>query len=128
MDYQLFITSGMREAYVHGTPARAAVTAGVRAGRTVVTAAGIIMIAVFSGFIFSDAAIIRPLGFGLAFGILADAFLVRMLLVPAAMHLLGRSAWWLPKWLDRILPDVDIEGAALERRHESAHGVPAQPA
>jgi RND superfamily putative drug exporter len=118
MDYQLFITSGMREAYVHGTPARAAVTAGVRAGRTVVTAAGIIMIAVFSGFIFSDAAIIRPLGFGLAFGILADAFLVRMLLVPAAMHLLGRSAWWLPKWLDKIIPDVDIEGAALERRHE----------
>jgi RND superfamily putative drug exporter len=125
MDYQLFITSGMREAYVHGTPARAAVTAGVRAGRSVVTAAAIIMIAVFSGFIFSDAAIIRPLGFGLAFGILVDAFLVRMLLVPAAMHLLGRSAWWLPKWLDRILPDVDIEGAALERRHETRPGVPA---
>jgi RND superfamily putative drug exporter len=121
MDYQLFLTSGMREAYVHGTPARAAVTAGVRAGRSVVTAAGIIMIAVFSGFIFSDAVIIRPLGFGLAFGILADAFLVRMLLVPAAMHLLGNSAWWLPRWLDRVLPQIDIEGAALERRHEQVH-------
>ncbi|WP_433088101.1 MMPL family transporter [Dactylosporangium sp. CA-052675] len=117
MDYQLFLVSGMREAYVHGAPARLAVRRGLHAGRAVVTAAAIIMIAVFAGFIFSESATIRPIGFGLSFGVLVDAFVVRMLLIPAAMHLLGRSAWWLPKWLDRILPDVDVEGAKLERTH-----------
>ncbi|GAB2586354.1 membrane protein [Paractinoplanes abujensis] len=120
MDYQLFLVSGMREAYAHGAPARLAVRQGVHAGRTVVVAAAIIMIAVFGGFIFSNTAIIRSLGFGLAFGVLTDAFLVRMLLIPAVMHLLGRSAWWIPRWLDRVLPDVDVEGAALERNHPAA--------
>jgi RND superfamily putative drug exporter len=117
MDYQLFIASGMREAFVHGVPARVAVTAGVRGARAVVTAAAIIMISVFGGFIFSHLAMIRPLGFGMAVGVLFDAFIVRLLLMPALMHLLGRSAWWLPKWLDRILPNVDVEGASLERAH-----------
>lgn len=117
MDYQLFLTSGMREAFVHGSTARVAVAEGFRAGRSVVIAAGMIMVAVFGGFVFSDSVMIRSLGFGLAFGILVDAFVVRMLLVPAIMHLLGRAAWWLPRWLDRILPNVDVEGAALERRH-----------
>ena len=120
MDYQLFIASGMREAYVHGLPARTAVVAGVRGARAVVTAAAIIMIAVFGGFIFSHLAMIRPLGFGMAVGVLFDAFVVRLLLMPALMHLLGRSAWWLPKWLDRILPNVDVEGASLERDAASA--------
>ena len=117
MDYQLFLVSGMREAYAHGAPAQVAVQHGLRAGRAVVTAAAIIMISVFAGFIFSHDATIKPIGFGLAFGVLLDAFVVRMLLIPAAMHLLGEHAWWLPKWLDRILPDVDVEGAKLERRH-----------
>ncbi|GAA2320622.1 MMPL family transporter [Glycomyces scopariae] len=117
MDYMLFIGSGMREAYAHGAPARQAVVLGVRAGRSVVTAAAIIMMAVFGGFIFSHSTMIRPIGFALAFGVLVDAFLVRMLIIPALMHLVGDKAWWLPKWLDRILPDVDVEGAALERRH-----------
>ncbi len=117
MDYQLFLVSGMRESYAHGAPARVAVQHGLNAGRSVVTAAAIIMIAVFSGFIFSHDATIKPIGFGLAFGVLLDAFVVRMLLIPAAMHLMGESAWWLPKWLDRILPDVDVEGAKLERSH-----------
>ncbi|MBX9246497.1 MMPL family transporter [Actinotalea ferrariae] len=121
MDYQLFLTSGMREAYAHGADARRAVTQGVRAGRAVVTAAAIIMIAVFGGFVFSHTAIIRPIGFGLAFGVLVDAFLVRMLLVPALMHLAGEKAWWLPRWLDRVLPDVDVEGAKLERAHHALH-------
>ncbi|MEV4276629.1 MMPL family transporter [Actinoplanes xinjiangensis] len=132
MDYQLFLVSGMREAYAHGAPARLAVQQGVHAGRTVVTAAAIIMISVFGGFIFSNTAMIRSLGFGLAFGVLVDAFLVRMLLIPAVMHLLGRSAWWIPRWLDRILPNVDVEGAALERAHPVAHhpshSEPAEPA
>jgi RND superfamily putative drug exporter len=124
MDYMLFIGSGMREAYAHGVPARLAVVHGVRAGRSVVTAAAIIMIAVFGGFVFSHSTMIRPIGFALAFGVLVDAFLVRMLIIPALMHLVGDKAWWLPKWLDRILPDVDVEGASLERRHP--HREPAE--
>lgn len=121
MDYQLFLVSGMREAYTHGASAKVAVQRGLHAGRSVVTAAAIIMISVFSGFIFSEASIIRPIGFGLAFGVLLDAFIVRMLLIPAAMHLLGKAAWWFPKWLDRIVPDVDVEGAKLERSHPQSH-------
>ncbi|WP_127791783.1 MMPL family transporter [Agromyces sp. LHK192] len=119
MDYQLFLSTGMREAYVHGAPARLAVARGFRAGRSVVIAAGLIMISVFGGFVFAESTMIRSIGFGLAFGVLIDAFVVRMLLMPALMHLLGKSAWWIPKWLDRILPDVDVEGAALERRHHA---------
>ena len=121
MDYQLFLVSGMREAHAHGASARVAVQHGLRAGRAVVTAAAIIMTSVFAGFIFSHDATIKPIGFGLSFGVLLDAFVVRMLLIPAAMHLLGEHAWWLPKWLDRILPDVDVEGAGLERSHPVRH-------
>jgi putative drug exporter of the RND superfamily len=121
MDYQLFLATGMREAYVHGAPARLAVAQGFRAGRTVVTAAAIIMIAVFGGFVASESVMIKSFGLGLALGVLFDAFIVRMLLVPAVMHLLGRSAWWLPRWLDRVIPNVDVEGAALERRHPVHH-------
>lgn len=121
MDYQLFLGSGMREAYAHGAPARIAVVQGLRAGRAVVTAAAIIMISVFGGFVFSHSAMIRPIGFALAFGVLVDAFVVRMVLIPALMHLVGDKAWWIPRWLDRLLPDVDVEGAALERRHPHEH-------
>ncbi|CDJ98826.1 Predicted drug exporters of the RND superfamily [Microbacterium sp. C448] len=121
MDYQLFLASGMREAWAHGAPARLAVAQGFRAGRTVVTAAALIMVAVFSGFITSESVIIKSMGLGLALGVLFDAFVVRMLLMPALMHLLGQSAWWLPRWLDRIVPNVDVEGSALERRHPVHH-------
>ncbi|MCL9665867.1 MMPL family transporter [Curtobacterium albidum] len=129
MDYQLFLVSGMREAYAHGASAKVAVQRGLHAGRAVVTAAAIIMISVFAGFIFSESSTIKPIGFGLAFGVLVDAFVVRMLLIPAVMHLLGKSAWWIPKWLDRILPDVDVEGAKLERSHPGDdRGHRAEPA
>jgi RND superfamily putative drug exporter len=121
MDYQLFLTTGMREAWAHGAPARLAVAQGFRGGRTVVIAAALIMIAVFSGFITSEAVFVKSIGLGLALGILFDAFVVRMLLVPALMNLLGESAWWLPKWLSRIIPNVDVEGSALERRHPVHH-------
>jgi len=117
MDYQLFLGSGMREAHAHGAPARLAVAAGVRGGHTVVTAAAIIMVSVFGGFAFSHMVLVRPIGFGLAFGVLVDAFVVRLLLMPALMHVAGDAAWWLPGWLERLLPNVDIEGAALEREH-----------
>ncbi|GAA2727363.1 MMPL family transporter [Cellulomonas aerilata] len=125
MDYQLFLTSGVREAYAHGATARQSVAEGVRAGRAVVTAAAIIMVSVFAGFVFSHIAVIRPMGFALAFGVLVDAFVVRMMLVPAFLHLVGEKAWWLPRWLDRVLPDVDVEGAQLERDHPSPP-VPAE--
>ena len=114
MDYQLFLASGMREAYVHGMKPKDAINFGVHLSRSVVIAAAIIMISVFGSFIFSHTAMIRPVGFGLAFGVLFDAFIVRLLLVPALMSLLGKGAWWLPRWLDKILPDVDVEGAKLE--------------
>ena len=117
MDYMLFLTTGMREAYVHGAPARTAVVLGIRAGRSVVAAAAIIMVSVFGGFIFSESAIIPAIGFALAIGVLLDAFVVRMFIMPALMHLVGDWAWWLPKWLDRLIPNVDVEGAALERQH-----------
>ena len=120
MDYQLFISSGMREAYAHGTEARLAVQRGFVQGRAVVAAAAIIMVSVFGGFVYADDPYIRPIGFGLAIGVLFDAFLVRLLMVPALMHLLGRHAWYLPKWLDRILPNVDVEGAALTQAEPTA--------
>ena len=130
MDYMLFLGTGMREAYAHGASAREAVDLGFRAGRSVVTAAAIIMVSVFGGFIFAESAMIRPIGFALAFGVLVDAFVVRMLIIPALMHLFGKGAWWLPRWLDKILPDVDVEGAKLERRHphvaESEEPEPAE--
>ena len=115
MDYQLFLVTGMREAHVHGYPARTAVVRGMVGGRAVVTAAAIIMTSVFAGFIFSHMAMIRPMGFGLAMGVLLDAFLVRMTIIPALMTLLGEKAWWFPRWLDRILPNVDVEGESLQQ-------------
>ena len=113
MDYQLFLASGMREAFVHGNSAKDAVNFGIHLSRAVVVAAAIIMVSVFGGFIFSHTMMIRPVGFGLAVGVLVDAFIVRLMLVPAALTLLGDKAWWLPKWIDRILPDVDVEGSKL---------------
>jgi RND superfamily putative drug exporter len=113
MDYQMFLVSGMRESFAHGEDARAAVVSGFNQGAKVVTAAAIIMVSVFAGFIFSHLTMVRPIGFALALGVLLDAFLVRMTLIPAAMHLLGKSAWWMPNWLDKILPDVDVEGSKL---------------
>ncbi|KIA74158.1 MMPL family protein [Arthrobacter sp. MWB30] len=122
MDYQVFITSGMRESFMHGESAKHAVRSGFSHAAAVVTAAAIIMVSVFSGFIFSHLTMVRPLGFAMAFGVLIDAFVVRMTIVPAIMYLLGEKAWWLPKWLGRILPDVDVEGAKLNRSDRSKDG------
>ena len=121
MDYQMFLVSGMREAYVHGNAARRAVVMGYNQSAKVVVAAAIIMFSVFGGFMFSETTMIRPIGFCLAFGVLLDAFVVRMTLIPALLYLLGDRAWWLPKWLEKILPNVDVEGASLERRLEDHH-------
>lgn len=125
MDYQVFIASGMRESFMHGEPAKHAVRSGFSHASAVVTAAAIIMISVFSGFIFSHLNMVRPLGFAMAFGVLVDAFVVRMTIVPAVMYLLGEKAWWLPRWLERFLPDVDVEGARLRKPGTTAVGAPA---
>lgn len=113
MDYEMFLVSGMRESYAHGADAHTAVVRGFSAGSRVVTAAAIIMTSVFAGFIFAPDTIIASIGFSLGIGVLVDAFVVRMTLVPAAMYLFGKAGWFLPKAIDRVLPDVDIEGTKL---------------
>lgn len=117
MDYQVFLVSRMREAHVHGMTTREAVVDGFRNSARVVTAAAIIMISVFAAFILIDEPIIKSMGFALAIAVLFDAFVVRMALIPALMYLLGERAWWLPRWLDRLLPNVDVEGERLDRPH-----------
>ncbi|MFD3513046.1 MMPL family transporter [Streptomyces sp. NPDC058657] len=114
MDYEVFLVSRMREDFVHGSSARDAVVGGVGHNARVVSAAALIMTAVFGGFVLLDDPIIKSIGFALAVGVVVDAFVVRMTLVPAVMTLLGRSAWWLPQPLQRALPDLDIEGASLD--------------
>jgi putative drug exporter of the RND superfamily len=125
MDYEVFLVTRMREEYVHGIPAKQAVVTGFGHGARVVTAAAIIMISVFAGFLLSPEPLIKMMGFALAIGIAFDAFVVRMTIVPAVMALLGRSAWWLPGWLHRILPNVDVEGEALRRNLDNPADQPA---
>ncbi|MEU7021511.1 MMPL family transporter [Streptomyces sp. NPDC046203] len=120
MDYEVFLVTRMREAYVHGARPGEAIVDGFRHGARVVGAAAVIMIAVFSGFIGSSEQMVKMIGFGLAVAVLFDAFIVRMAIVPAVLALLGHTAWWLPKWLGRVLPNVDVEGEGLV-----AEGAPA---
>jgi putative drug exporter of the RND superfamily len=116
MDYEVFLVSRMREDFVHGETPYQAVVSGTGHGARVVTAAALIMTSVFAGFVLIDDPIIKSMGFALAIGVAIDAFVVRMTIVPAVMSLLGRGAWWIPRWLDRILPDVDIEGEKLRKQ------------
>ncbi|GAA3853561.1 MMPL family transporter [Streptomyces lacrimifluminis] len=115
MDYEVFLVSGMREEWAHTGRARQSVVDGARHSVRVVTAAALIMFTVFAGFFPLDDSLIKPIAFALAVGVAIDAFAVRMTLVPAVLALAGRGAWWLPAWLDRILPDLDIEGAGLQK-------------
>ena len=126
MDYEVFLVSRMREAHAHGATADTAIVDGFRNSSRVVSAAALIMISVFSGFIGADNALIKMIGFGLAIAVLFDAFIVRMTIVPAVLALLGEHAWRLPRWLDRILPRVDIEGEALTKHREAAPTQDAQ--
>ncbi|GAA1954291.1 MMPL family transporter [Agromyces allii] len=133
MDYQVFLVSRMREDYVHARRALdghssrqprdialGAVRSGFTASARVVTAAAVIMFAVFAAFVPEGDSSLKPIALGLSVGIAIDAFIVRMTLVPAVMALLGDKAWWLPKWLDRLLPHFDIEGEAVERERALA--------
>ena len=130
MDYQVFLVTRMREDFVHASRERrgrgdrataiGAVRSGFTASARVVTAAGLIMFAVFAAFIPEGDTAIKPIALGLAAGIAIDAFLVRMTLIPAVMTLLADKAWWIPRWLDRLLPHIDIEGDAVRREIEYA--------
>lgn len=128
MDYQVFLVTRMREHYTHHngkgqpgskyTPVEQSVIEGFTQGSRVVTAAALIMIAVFVAFIDQPLPFIKIFGFALGAGVFFDAFFIRMGLVPASMFLMGKATWWMPKWLDRILPSLDIEGTALEKEWE----------
>ena len=113
MDYEVFLVSRIREEYVHGGDAHRAIEDGFAASARVVIAAGVIMFAVFAAFVPDGEGPIKTIAFGLAVGVFIDAFIVRMTLVPAVLALLGRAAWWLPRWIDRRLPSFDVEGEAL---------------
>ena len=121
MDYEVFLVSRMREEYVHTGDAHRAIHKGFTSSARVVTAAAVIMISVFAAFVPNGDASVKPIALGLAVGVFVDAFLVRMTLVPAVLALLGDRAWWLPAWLDRRLPSLDVEGAGLEQHldHEA---------
>lgn len=125
MDYQVFLVSRMREEYSHGASAQDAVRDGFRHSARVVTAAGLIMISVFAGFILPTDPIVKSIGVAFATGILIDAFLIRMTLIPALMSVMDHRAWWIPRWLDRIVPNVDIEGTSLEQSPKAVG--PAEP-
>lgn len=118
MDYEVFLVSRMREEFSHSGDARKAVLAGIRDSGGVVTAAGLIMLAVFGGFMLAPDPMTKVIGLALTFGVLFDAFIVRMMIVPAVMILMGKAAWYMPKWLDRILPNIDIEGEAIMKEIE----------
>jgi len=114
MDYEMFLVSRMREEHGRGLPPVEAVRTGFGESAPVVTAAAIIMFSVFASYVIADDLITKEIAFALAVGVAVDAFIVRMTLIPAAMALLGQRAWWLPRWLDRVLPSIDVEGAGLK--------------
>ncbi|GAB7040164.1 MULTISPECIES: MMPL family transporter [Catenuloplanes] len=126
MDYQVFLVSRMREHYTHhrarGGTAEEAVDAGIRQSSKVVVAAAVIMIAVFAAFVPTGDAVLKPIAFALAAGVLLDAFVVRLTLIPALMTVMGRWAWWLPARIDRRLPELDVEGATLDDRLADTDG------
>ncbi|QIX53982.1 MMPL family transporter (plasmid) [Rhodococcus sp. DMU1] len=121
-EHQVFLVTRMREEYVRGKPPREAMVAGYHHGARVVTSVAIIMISVFSAFMLEEDIAAKFMGFALAAGVFLDAFIVRMVVIPALLALLGESSWWLPNWLDRILPNVDIEGGRLCALAAAEHG------
>ncbi len=127
MDYEVFLVARMREDWVHHRDAAGAIRRGFSSSARVVTAAAVIMVAVFASFVPHGDASVKPMAFGLAVGVLVDAFVVRMTLVPAVLALLGERAWWLPSWLENRLPVLDIEGEGLaahleHERWTATHG------
>ncbi len=110
MDYEVFLLSRVREEYLRTRDNRRAVADGLASTARVITAAAAIMVTVFGAFVMEDAVFLKLVGIGLATAVFVDATVVRMVLVPSTMELLGDRNWWLPRWLDRLLPHVDAEG------------------
>jgi RND superfamily putative drug exporter len=125
MDYEVFLVSRMKESYLRSKQAVPAVIEGFSAASRVVTAAAIIMFSVFASFVSGDDLIVKSFGAVLAFGVLVDAFLVRMTLVPAVLAMMGDRAWRLPGWLDRHVPDLDVEGEQLIEQLDKKTAAPA---
>jgi RND superfamily putative drug exporter len=121
MDYEVFLISRIREEYVRTGDNTEAVARGMAGTGRVITSGALIMIAVFTAFIASPVPSLKMLGLGLAVAILVDATIVRMVLVPATMALLGKANWWLPAWLDRVLPRMTIESSGEDKANEPAH-------
>ncbi|WP_432563382.1 MMPL family transporter [Kineococcus sp. SYSU DK003] len=131
MDYQMFLVSAIHEEHAHGRTPKDAVLAGFRRSAPVVVAAALIMSGVFIGFATSGDAIIGSIGTALTIGVLADALVVRMVIMPAALALLGNAAWWMPRWMQRVVPNVDAEGRSLEellraQPEPTGEAIPAQ--
>ncbi|MEU6558250.1 MMPL family transporter [Nocardia nova] len=116
MDYQVFLVTRMREEYMHGMSAKDAIIAGYRHGARVVSSAAVIMISVFAAFMLAPDTTSKMLGFALSIAVFFDAFIIRMIVVPAVIAMLGDRAWGLPRWLDRLVPNFDIEGGAVRNR------------
>lgn len=125
MDYQVFLVSRMHEEWVHTRDHARAVRVGVAETGRVVAAAAAIMLSVFASFGLTPERIVSSIGMGLAIAVLVDAFVVRMALVPALMHLMGRATWWYPRWADRITPHLSVEGPAPTPTAPTAVPVPA---
>ena len=120
MDYEVFILSRVREEWLRTGDARQSVIRGVGATARVITAAAAIMTAVFAGFLLGDQPVVKMIGLALAVAVLLDATVIRLVLVPSTMVMFNRANWWLPRWLDRILPNVDIEGEQLFEEDEQS--------
>lgn len=116
MDYEVFLVSRIREDYIRSGNPRHAIIAGGGAAARVVVAAALIMTSIFASFLLSGDATIKSLALALAVGVACDALLVRMTIVPAVLALAGKHAWYIPRWLNRVLPDLDIEGTSLRRQ------------
>ncbi|CAL9676983.1 Membrane protein YdfJ [Streptomyces sp. enrichment culture] len=119
MDYEIFLLSRVHEAWLRTGDAEGSVAHALEITARVITCAALIMVSVFAAFIVSDNIVVKMLGLGLAVSVLIDATVVRLLMVPAVMTLLGRHAWWMPRWLDRVVPHIDAEGARAEARSAS---------
>ncbi|MFV8187382.1 MULTISPECIES: MMPL family transporter [unclassified Streptomyces] len=124
MDYEIFLLSRVHEAWLRTGDAKASVAHALEITARVITCAALIMVSVFAAFILSDNIVVKMLGLGLAVSVLIDATVVRLLMVPAVMTLLGRHAWWTPRWLDRVLPHIDAEG---ENEQGAADNVSERP-